>query len=72
MKNFSLNKQETFSKIHPHITLASRDLHHKQFPKAWADFKTREFTDYFSVENFSLLKHDGKIWHIYRDFNFNQ
>ena len=72
MKNFSLKKHETFSKIHPHITLASRDLHHKQFPKAWEDFKTREFTDSFSIENFSLLKHDGKTWHIYQDFNFNQ
>lgn len=71
-KNFSLKKHETFSKIHPHITLASRDLHYKQFPKAWADFKTREFTDSFSVKNFSLLKHDGKTWHIYHDFDFNQ
>lgn len=71
-KNFSLKKHETFSKIHPHITLATRDLHHQEFPKAWADFKIREFTDSFSVKNFSLLKHDGKIWHIYRDFHFNQ
>tara|TARA_Y100000588_G_C14102916_1_gene859623 strand:+ start:499 stop:1038 length:540 start_codon:yes stop_codon:yes gene_type:complete len=71
-KNFSLKKHEIFSKIHPHITLASRDLHYKQFPKAWADFKTREFTYSFSVKNFSLLKHDGKTWHIYQDFNFIQ
>lgn len=71
-KNFSLKKNETFSKIHPHITLATRDLHHKQFPKAWADFKKRDFIDSFKVKSFSLLKHDGKAWHRHRDFTFNQ
>ncbi|HKL35353.1 MAG TPA: 2'-5' RNA ligase family protein [Salegentibacter sp.] len=68
--NFSLKKHETFSKIHPHITLASRDLHYKQFPKAWEDFKSRSFAASFTVESFSLLKHDGKVWHRHRDFTF--
>ncbi|SKB40561.1 2'-5' RNA ligase [Salegentibacter holothuriorum] len=71
-KNFILKKHETFSKIHPHITLASRDLHHKQFPKAWADFKSRTFAASFTVESFSLLKHDGKVWHHCTNFDFNK
>ncbi|MBZ9631307.1 2'-5' RNA ligase family protein [Salegentibacter sp. LM13S] len=70
-KNFSLKKHEKFSKIHPHITLASRDLHYKQFPKAWADFKEREFEASFTANSFTLLKHDGKQWHHHCDFKFN-
>ncbi|PRX49630.1 2'-5' RNA ligase family protein [Salegentibacter salegens] len=69
--NLQLKKHEKFSKIHPHITLASRDLHYKQFPEAWADFKTRDFTDSFTAQSFSLLKHDGKVWHQHRDFPLN-
>ncbi|MBE7641189.1 hypothetical protein GUB10_12675 [Salegentibacter sp. BLCTC] len=70
-KNFSFKKHETFSKIHPHISIASRDLHYKEFPKAWADFKTRKFTDSFLVKNFSLLKHNGKVWENCIDIYFN-
>ncbi len=70
-KNFSLKKHEKFSKIHPHITLASRDLHYKQFPKTWADFKEREFEASFTANSFTLLKHDGKQWHRHCDFTFD-
>lgn len=70
-KNINLKKHEKFSKIYPHITLASRDLHYKQFPKAWNDFKAREFTASFIVNNFTLLKHDGKQWQRHCDFDFN-
>jgi 2'-5' RNA ligase len=69
--NLQLKKHEKFSKIHPHITLASRDLHYKQFSKTWADFKMRDFTDSFTVQSSSLLKHDGKVWHQQRDFPLN-
>jgi len=62
-ENFSFKKHEAFSKIHPHITLASRDLHYNEFPKAWADFKEREFQASFTAKSFTLLKHDGKQWH---------
>jgi len=71
-ENFIFKKHETFSKIHPHITLATRNLHYKQFPKAWAEFQEREFSASFTPQEFSLLKHDGKTWHRYRDFPFIQ
>jgi 2'-5' RNA ligase len=70
-KNFNLRKHEKFSKIHPHITLATRDLHYKQFAKAWADFKMRDFKASFTAKSFSLLKHDGKVWHRHCDFPFH-
>lgn len=70
-KNFSLKKHEKFSKLHPHITLATRDLHYKQFSPAWSDFKTRQFTATFTAKNFSLLKHNGKQWNRHHNFNFN-
>jgi len=66
--NLQLKKHEKFSKIHPHITLASRDLHYKQFPDAWTDFKKREFQASFTAKSFTLLKHDGKQWHRHCEF----
>ncbi|PKD20208.1 hypothetical protein APR41_14595 [Salegentibacter salinarum] len=69
-KNFNFKKHEKFSKIHPHITLASRDLHYKQFPNAWANFKEREFQASFTAKSLALLKHDGKQWHMHCEFKF--
>ncbi|TDN82763.1 2'-5' RNA ligase [Salegentibacter sp. 24] len=70
-KNFNLKKHESFSKIHPHITLASRDLSYKEFPGAWEDFKKREFKAAFYANELVLFKHDGKLWHRHLEFKFN-
>ena len=72
LENFKLTKHENFPKIHPHITIASRDLHYKQFPVAWANFHDRNFEASFTVNSFSLLKHDGKQWHCHYDFYFKE
>lgn len=70
-ENLKFSKRENFPKIHPHITIATRDLHYSRFPEAWAEFKNRDFIASFSAKNFSLLKHDGKSWHVHYIFNFN-
>lgn len=70
-KNFSLKEHEAFPEIHPHITLATRDLHYKEFTKAWEDFKSRKFIGSFLVDKICLFKHDGKHWHLHKKFNFN-
>lgn len=54
--------------FNPHITLAFRDLKKPQFYKAWEEFRTKSFVATFSVSSIALLKHDGKVWKVFRDF----
>lgn len=56
--------------IHPHITLATRDLPKEVFPEVWELFKTRKYHNSFIVDSLRLFKHDGKKWHLFRTFNF--
>ena len=65
-----LTTEETRSKFHPHMTLATRDLKLAVFPEAWEAFKDRPFSDGFDVKSLFLLKHNGKFWDIYREFVF--
>jgi len=57
--------------FHPHITVAFRDLRKPLFYEAWKEFKNREFSASFTVNSFWLLKHDGKLWHAYKEFHFS-
>jgi 2'-5' RNA ligase len=52
----------------PHLTLAFRDLKKPMFAKAWEEFEHKDYAGEFSVENFVLLKHNGKIWEIFQEF----
>lgn len=56
--------------LHPHITLATRDLYRKAFRDAWEDFQKRQFSAKFEVNKLSLFKHNGKTWDVYKEFNF--
>lgn len=56
--------------FHPHMTVAFRDLRKPLFEEAWAEFKKRPFSAAFEVNSFWLLKHNGKVWHPYREFEF--
>lgn len=53
--------------IHPHMTIASRDLKKEEFKAAWGEFKHRKFKAEFSARNIFLLKHNGKSWDILRE-----
>ena len=69
MLNFiDLKSHEISSKIHPHITLATRDLKRGHFPGIWDHFKDKDISEEFKVENLQLLKHNGKTWDIVRKF----
>jgi len=54
--------------FHPHLTLAFRDLKKPMFAKAWEEFEHKRYSGEFEVENFVLLKHNGKIWEIFQEF----
>lgn len=64
------NAQYRAMPFQPHITLAFRDLKKDKFERAWTEFKERKFTGNFMVKKITLLKHDGKIWSSYSDFDF--
>ncbi len=56
---------------HPHMTVAFRDLKKDQFAEAWKKFKDKTFNAQIEVNSFWLLKHDGKCWNAYREFQFS-
>ena len=56
--------------FHPHITLAFRDLKKPLFVKAWEEFQSKEFKSDFNVDRFALLKHNGKTWEVFQEFQF--
>jgi 2'-5' RNA ligase len=68
--HLNLKDHEKATEIHPHFTLASRDLDHRNFQLAWADFKDREFLVSFQATSIFLLKHNGKNWDILKEFEF--
>ena len=58
--------------IHPHMTIATRDLSSEKFKLAWNEFKNKPFEGSFLCKSLFLLKHNGKHWDIYREFHFNK
>ena len=50
--------------FHPHITIATRDLHKKAFAEAWPYFEEKIFAEEFEVNGLSLLKHNGAKWDV--------
>ncbi|MCM8570608.1 2'-5' RNA ligase family protein [Gramella jeungdoensis] len=72
MLNFlDLKSHEISSNIHPHITLATRDLKRSTFPAVWNDFKDREYSVSFKTDHLFILKHNGKTWDIFRKFKLD-
>lgn len=48
--------------IHPHLTVATRDLNRDNFVKVWQDLKERKYAASFEASGLHLLKHNGKTW----------
>ncbi len=58
--------------IHPHMTIATRDLKKDKFHKAWNEFKNREIKASFTVNSLFLFKHNGETWDIHSEIIFEQ
>lgn len=65
-----LEEKQIMNRIHPHMTIATRDLTEAAFHSAWPEFSSREFGASFTAKSIFLLKHNGKFWDIYREFPF--
>jgi 2'-5' RNA ligase len=50
--------------FHPHVTLATRDLHKKAFNEAWNVFSEKKYAASWSVNGISLLRHNKKNWNV--------
>ncbi|MCC8360336.1 2'-5' RNA ligase family protein [Salinimicrobium sediminilitoris] len=56
------------AKLHPHVTIATRDLSRQNFNKAWKEYKDRSFSVEFNAESLTIFKHNGKTWNILETF----
>ena len=54
----------------PHMTVAFRDLKPGMFRKAWSVFQHKEIHFDFTVEQLTLLVHDGKLWTLKENYDF--
>jgi 2'-5' RNA ligase len=54
--------------FHPHLTLAFRDLKKQQYHLAWQEFSGREYKAEFVADKITILKHNGKLWDVLKEF----
>jgi 2'-5' RNA ligase len=50
--------------FHPHITIATRDLHKKAFHEAWPLFQHKEFKEEWIASGISVLRHNKRNWEV--------
>ena len=50
--------------FHPHVTIATRDLHKKTFQVAWKAFESKSYDAVCMITGISLLKHNQKNWDV--------
>ena len=62
--NWHIYPQPNSRPFIPHMTIAFRDLKKPLFTQAWQDFEQRKYSREFTVNNLSLLKHNGKTWDV--------
>ncbi len=65
-----LPDDEIMHDLHPHITVATRDLSREAFREAWPQLKDEEFSGSFTVSSIFLLRHNGRYWETEREFPF--
>ena len=69
ISKIELKDHEITSKIHPHITIATRDIKRSIFPQIWDSFRERHYQRDFKAQIIILFRHDGKEWHQYAHFS---
>jgi 2'-5' RNA ligase len=50
--------------FHPHVTIATRDLHKKDFQEAWPLFETKKFKAEWEAKGLSVLRHNRVSWEV--------
>jgi 2'-5' RNA ligase len=62
LNSFPIEKEDR--PFHPHITIATRDLHKKSFQEAWGIFREKQYAASWLVNSMSLLRHNQKNWDV--------
>ncbi|MEN8187723.1 MAG: 2'-5' RNA ligase family protein, partial [Bacteroidota bacterium] len=70
LDQLGFENKEINKNIHPHITIATRDLSKSAFDKVWPSYQKRKFDTEFTVKSIFLLKHNGKFWDVIQEFSF--
>lgn len=60
--------RESPGSINPHITIAYRDVGEDVYEKIMHAYGKKRFRANFNVNKFTLLKHDGKKWNLFKEF----
>lgn len=68
--NLFIDERQRQLHIHPHLTLATRDLQENIFPQAWTAFKDKGYQASFMAEEITLFQHNGKTWRREDSFPF--
>lgn len=58
--------------LHPHITIATRDLARDNFKIAWPELKERSYEAQFYATAITLFKNDGKTWDAVENLPFQE
>ena len=69
-REFGLKKESR--PFHPHITIATRDLHKAAFYDAWEEVKEKEFKEVWDANGLSILKHNKKNWDVLHTSQFQK
>ncbi|MHA6280594.1 2'-5' RNA ligase family protein [Salinimicrobium sp. CAU 1759] len=57
-------------KLHPHVTLATRDLSRSQFNEIWESLREKKFHVSFEAKAITIFRHNGKTWDILEEVIF--
>jgi 2'-5' RNA ligase len=57
--------------FHPHLTVAFRDLKKATYQQAWVEFEQKSFQAEFVADKMALLKHNGRVWKVHKEFQFH-
>lgn len=58
--------------FHPHITIATRDLHKKDFQGAWPMFETKKFKAEWEANGLCVLRHNNTNWDVIYSSQFKR
>lgn len=58
--------------FNPHMTVAFKDLKKSMFPVAWKYFSKIHYRRTFTIDQLTLLEHNGKFWEILETFDLRK
>jgi 2'-5' RNA ligase len=74
LKNYFISTEKPIKKddrpFHPHVTIATRDLHKKAFYEAWEYFKDKNYEAEWLSQEISILRHNKKNWDVIHTSQF--